>query len=89
MVLADLAQGVMECAPQSSGMVGIEVHDDAGTGLAEFLDGEHDARLGVVVVIADGHRPGGRGGVIGAGGKICCGERLIVDGTTHLRSPHR
>ena len=38
-------------------MVGAEVGDEAGAGVADLLDGEDDAGLGVVVVVADGDRP--------------------------------
>jgi hypothetical protein len=79
MVLADLSQGVVQGAAKATGVVGVEVHDDAGTGLTEFLDSEHNARLGVVIVVADRHGPRNRSGVIGTFGKVGLGERLIID----------
>jgi hypothetical protein len=79
MVLADLSQGVVQGAAKATGVVGVEVHDDAGAGTPEFFNGEHETRLGVVVVVADGHGPRNRSGVIGTFGKVGLGERLIID----------
>ncbi len=89
MVLADLSQCVMQGATQASGVIGVEVHDDAGAGTTEFFNGEHETRLGVVVVVADGHGPRDRRGIVSALREVGLGERLIVDGTAHVRDPRR
>ena len=89
MVLADLAQGIVQGASKAAGMVGVEVHDDSGTGQSEFLDSENDARLGVVVVVADGHGPGHRRGILGTFGQVGCSERLIIDGAAHVSGLRR
>src|SRR6476660_6047180 len=56
-VLADLAERVAEGDADAAHLVGLEVSDEAGTRLAELLDGEDDPGLGVLVVVADGDRP--------------------------------
>jgi len=83
MVLSDLAQGIVQGASKAAGVVGVEVHDDSGTGLTEFLDGEHDAGFGVVVVIADGHGPGDRCCIVGTFGQVGRSEWLIIDRAAH------
>ena len=64
-------------------MVGVEVGDEAGAGVADLLDGEDDAGLGVVVVVADGDRPREVLDVLLAGRELVEAERVVVDGAAH------
>lgn len=58
-----------------------QVGDDAGAGVADLLDGEHHARLGVVVVVRDRHRPRDALEVelVGIGWEVGLGEGVVVD----------
>ena len=47
-------------------MAGVRWATRPVAGTADLLDGEHDPRLGVVVVVADRDRPRQRRGVVGA-----------------------
>ena len=53
----------------------------AGTGSTDLFDGQHQARLTVVVVVGDGDDPGDRAGVGVLGDHRILGriERVIVD----------
>ena len=64
-------------------MVGAEVGDETGAGVADLLDGEDDAGLGVVVVVADGDRPREVLDVLLGGRELVEAERVIVDGAAH------
>ena len=64
-------------------MAGLEVGDEAGAGAADLLDGEDDAGLGVVVVVADGDRPREVLDVLLAGRELVEAERVVVDGAAH------
>ena len=64
---------------------GVRWVDQPGAGPADLLDGQHHPWLGVVVVVADRHRPrrGRDVGVLGDGRILGRVERVVVD-----RSPH-
>ena len=80
-------EGVAQGPAQPADVVRAEVGDEPGTGPADLLDGQHDPWLGVVVVVADRHRPRDRRGVVGARRQVVRGERLVVDRAAHARQP--
>ena len=81
--LADLAQCIVERAPQPPGVVRREMEDQAGTRFAVLLGGEHDSRLGIVVVVTDRHGPRQACGILVSGGQVRLVERLVIDRTSH------
>ena len=81
-VLADLPQRVAQGNAQPPCHRGREVRDETGTGTPHLFDGEHDARVRVVVVIADRDRPGQPLHVV-RGRKVVLAERIVVDAPPH------
>ncbi len=74
----------MERAAEPAGQVGREVCHEARPGPSDLLDGEHDARFGVVVVVADGDGPRDLHDVVVVTGReVGLVEGVVVDGTAH------
>ena len=74
--LADLPEGIAQRRPQAAGDRRGEVRDQAFSGATDLLHGQHHPRLGVVVVVADRHRPRhGRQLAVESGRHIARGRR--------------
>lgn len=83
LVLAYLAQSVTQRHPESPCDRGRQVGDQALAGLADLFDGQHDPRLGVLVVVADGDGPREVLDVLIAGRELVEAEGVVVDGSSH------
>jgi hypothetical protein len=68
---------------QPSGHVWAEVANEALASVANFVDSQHDARLGVVVVVTNGNTPGNEFGVFIARWKVAVLERVVVNRSAH------
>src|ERR1700712_2485851 len=80
---ADLAQSVVKRLAQAPGVVRGEMEDEPCARLSVLLGCQHDARLTVVVVVADPDGPGQPGRVLVAGWQVLFTERLVVDRSSH------
>jgi hypothetical protein len=56
-ILPYLSKAIMQRLAQPSGHVWAEVANEAFAGMSNFVDSQHNARLGVVVVVANGNTP--------------------------------
>src|SRR3954454_20281717 len=81
--LADLPERVTERGPQAPCVAGSQVEDKSGAWPTHLLHRQHDPRLGIVVVVTDGHGPRQPRRVFRPFGQIRLLERLVVDGTAH------
>ncbi len=80
----------MQRYPETARVRGAQVRDQALAGPTELFERQYDSGFGVVVVVADRHRPGQSSSILGAGGHLGLVERVVVDGAAHgAMIPHR
>jgi hypothetical protein len=56
-ILPYLAEAIMERLAQATGNIGAEMANEALASMANFVNSEHNARLGIVIVVANGNAP--------------------------------
>ena len=69
----------MQRFAQASSHVWAEMADHAFASMSNFINRQHNARLGVVVIVANGNTPGNEFGVFVACWKVAVLERVIVN----------
>jgi hypothetical protein len=56
-ILPNLAEAIVQRLAQPSGHVWAEVANEAFARMSNFVNSQHNSRLGVVVVVANGNTP--------------------------------